>query len=169
MNAITQPINIKGEVLLLVHLFSVFIFEASESESSNPMFPPTMCHFVSHVGSVWAALGSMLMYFHASGARPWTSFSMSGKSLKIIQKTKEKGNWNGHNFMEFKVFPENAEVRFDCAGANGLRFRPLVFWVCVSIFALLFLHRFFKGFWSFQGTLNSRVGAGGGTPFNEWG
>ena len=46
----------------------------------------------------------------------------------------------------FLVFPENAKVRFDCAGASGLRFRPLIFWLRASIFALPFLHRFFVVF-----------------------
>ena len=48
--------------------------------------------------------------------------------------------------MIFEVFPENAKVRFDCAGASGLRFRPLIFWLCASIFALRFLYRFFEVF-----------------------
>ena len=48
--------------------------------------------------------------------------------------------------LEFQVFPENAKVRFDCAGASGLRFRLLVFWLCASIFALPFLHRFLEVF-----------------------
>ena len=46
----------------------------------------------------------------------------------------------------FEVFPENAKVRFDCAGASGLRFRPLIFLLRASIFAFSFLHRFFKVF-----------------------
>ena len=46
------------------------------------------------------------------------------------------------------VSPENAKVRFDCAGASGLRFRPLIFWLCASIFALLFLLCFFEVFGS---------------------
>ena len=48
--------------------------------------------------------------------------------------------------MIVQVFPENGKVRFDCAGASGLRFRPLIFWLCALIFALLFLHRFFVFF-----------------------
>ena len=51
-------------------------------------------------------------------------------------------------FHDFQVFPENGKVRFDCAGASGLRFRPLIFWLRASIFAVRFLHRFFEVFWS---------------------
>ena len=54
--------------------------------------------------------------------------------------------------MIFGVSPENAKVRFDCAGASGLRFSPMIFWLCASIFALGFLHCFFQGFWTSQGT-----------------
>ena len=53
--------------------------------------------------------------------------------------------------MNFQVFPENAKVRFDCAGASGLRFRPLIFWLRASIFAVCFLHCFFCVFWTFLG------------------
>ena len=48
--------------------------------------------------------------------------------------------------IEFQVFSENAKVRFDCAGASGFRFRPLLFLLRASIFALPFLHRFFAFF-----------------------
>ena len=48
--------------------------------------------------------------------------------------------------MIFQAFPENGKVRFDCAGVSGLRFRPLLFWLCASIVRLLFLHRFFEVF-----------------------
>ena len=50
--------------------------------------------------------------------------------------------------MEFRVFPESGKLRFDCAGASGLRFRPLVFWLCVSTFTLPFLRRFLMVFGS---------------------
>ena len=46
----------------------------------------------------------------------------------------------------FGVFLENAKVRFDCAGASGLRFMHLILWLCASIFALRFLHCFFEVF-----------------------
>ena len=70
----------------------------------------------------------------------------------------------------FGVFRENAKVRFDCAGASGLRFRPLIFWLRASIFALPFFASFFHGFWTSLGGQIHGVGAGGGTPlimFNE--
>ena len=54
--------------------------------------------------------------------------------------------------MIFGVFLENAKVRFDCAGASGLRFSPLIFWLRASIFALRFLHRFFEVFGPSWGT-----------------
>ena len=41
--------------------------------------------------------------------------------------------------MIFGVFLESAKVRFDSAGASGLRFSPLIFWLCASfLFALIF-------------------------------
>ena len=62
----------------------------------------------------------------------------------------------------FKVFPENAKVRSDCAGASGLRFRPLIFWLRASSFVLPFLHRFFVFFGPSWGTrfLGSALEAG---------
>ena len=62
----------------------------------------------------------------------------------------------------FQVFPENGKVRFDCAGASGLRFRPLIFWLRASIFAVRFLHPFFKVFGSplgvhFKGSAPARA------------
>ena len=48
--------------------------------------------------------------------------------------------------MKIQVFSENGKVRFDCAGASGLRFGPLIFWLCASILAHLFSHRFFMLF-----------------------
>ena len=53
--------------------------------------------------------------------------------------------------MIFQVFPENGKVRFDCAAASGLRFRPLIFWLRASIFAVRFLHCFFEVFGSALG------------------
>ena len=64
----------------------------------------------------------------------------------MIQKTKKNGAGIDAFSKKFQVFPENGKVRFDCAGASGLRFRPLLFLLCASIFALPFLHRFFEVF-----------------------
>ena len=61
----------------------------------------------------------------------------------------------------FLVFSENAKVRFDCAGASGLRFRPLIFWLRTSIFALPFLHRFFELFGS---SLGARLDGSAAAP-----
>ena len=72
--------------------------------------------------------------------------------------------------MIFGVSPENAKVRFDCAGASGLRFRPLIFWLRASIFAVRFLHRLFVFFglsWGPRSTGTNLVGGRGGTPLNE--
>ena len=71
--------------------------------------------------------------------------------------------------FEFQVFPENGKVRFDCAGASGLRFRPLIFFflLCASIFALLFFALFFEVFNVFGSSLGARfqwVGDKGGAP-----
>ena len=73
-------------------------------------------------------------------------FGFSGNASKICQKGKNKGAEMDAFSMEFHVFPENAKMRFDYAGASRLRFRPLLFLLCASIFAHLFLHRFFKVF-----------------------
>ena len=66
--------------------------------------------------------------------------------------------------MIFYVFSENAKVRFDCAGASGLRFRPLIFWLCASVFALPFLHRFFEVFGSSLGARPEGSASEAGTP-----
>ena len=78
---------------------------------------------------------------------------------KKCTKGKKKGVEMDAFPMEFQVFPENAKVRFDFAGASGLEFRPLLFLLCASIFAPLFLHRFFGVFGAFPG-----VGVGGSAP-----
>ena len=49
---------------------------------------------------------------------------------------------------KFLVFSENGKVCFDCAGANGLGFGPLLLSLCASIFAVFFLHRFLEVFGS---------------------
>ena len=80
-------------------------------------------------------------YFYGPGAGPWTPFSaFPEKSRKRCKKEAKKGAEMDAFLMKFCVFPENAKVRFDCAGASGLRFRPLIFWLRASIFALRFLH-----------------------------
>ena len=66
--------------------------------------------------------------------------------------------------MLFHVFPENGKVCFDCAGASGLRFRPLIFWLRASIFGLLFLHRFFEVFGLPRDLQKVRSGAEAGPP-----
>ena len=68
------------------------------------------------------------------------------KARKRCKQIEKKGGEIDVFLMKFQVFPENGKVRFDCAGASGLRFRPLIFWLCASIFALPFLHRFFMLF-----------------------
>ena len=86
--------------------------------------------------------GVILMYFYGPGAGPWTRFSaFPEKSGKRYKKEAKKAF-----SMIFRVFPENAKVRFDCAGASGLRFRPLIFWLRASIFVVRFLHSLFVFF-----------------------
>ena len=95
------------------------------------------------MGSVWAPSGSILVCFCGSVAGSWGF-------LKTLRKRVKKGEKKGAEMdvfsMIFQVFPENAKVRFDCAGASGLRFRPLIFWLCAFVLALLFLHSFFEVF-----------------------
>ena len=80
-------------------------------------------------------------------------FGFSGNASKKGKKEEKKGVEMDVFSMIFQVFPENGKVRFDCAGASGLRFRPLLFWLCASIFRHLFLHRillFFGHPWDLQ-------------------
>ena len=80
-------------------------------------------------------------------AGSWAPFSGFLETLQKRGKKEEKKGAEMDVFsLIFQVFPENGKVRFDCAGASGLRFRPLIFWLRASIFALHFLHRFFEVF-----------------------
>ena len=99
------------------------------------------------MGSVWAPLGSILVCFCGSVAGSWAPFSGFLETLrKRVKKEEKKGAEMDVFSMICQVFPENGKVRFDCAGASGLRFRPLIFWLRASILALPFLHRFFEVF-----------------------
>ena len=71
-----------------------------------------------------------------------------GKARKRCKKGEKQRAEMDIFSMNFLVFPENGKVRFDCAGASGLRFRPLLVLLCASIFALLFLRCFFIVFGS---------------------
>ena len=120
------------------------------------------------MGSVWAPLGSILVCFCGSVAGSWAAFSgFLETPRKTVKKEEKKGAEMDVFFMIFQVFPENGKVHFDCAGASGLRFRPLLFSLCASIFALPFLHRFWR-FLDLPGDpknqLFHEVGASGGTP-----
>ena len=80
-------------------------------------------------------------------AGSWAPFSgFLETPRKRVKKEEKKGAEMDVFSMIFQVFPENGKVRFDCAGVSGLRFRPLLFWLCASIVRLLFLHRFFEVF-----------------------
>ena len=104
------------------------------------------------MGSVWAPLGSILVCFRSSVAGPWAPFSGFLETLQKRGKKEEKKGAEMDVFsMIFQVFPENGKVRFDCAYASGLRFRPLIFWLRASIFALPFSHCFLKVFGSSLG------------------
>ena len=96
--------------------------------------------FWAPFGCPWSPFG----VFYGSGARPWTPFStLLEKISKIHKKGKKKGLEMDVFSMKFQVFPQNAKLCFDCAGASGLWSRPLLFLLCASIFALPFLHCFF--------------------------
>ena len=51
--------------------------------------------------------------------------------LETPRKRNKKEEKKGAEIVVFsmtsQVFPGNGKVRFDCAGASGLRFRPLIF------------------------------------------
>ena len=73
-------------------------------------------------------------------------FDFRRKNSKRCKKGVTKGAGMNVFSMDFQGFPENGKVRFDCASASGLRFRPLLFLFRASIFVHLFLHRFLKVF-----------------------
>jgi hypothetical protein len=50
-----------------------------------------------------------------------------GKEQKHDQKRQKKGTRTGIFPMQLQVFPRNGKMRFDCTGASGLRFGPLIF------------------------------------------
>ena len=116
------------------------------------------------MGSVWASLGSILVWFCGSVAGSWAPFSGFLETLrKKIKKEKKKGAEMDVFSMILQVFPENGKVRFDCAGASGLRFRPLIFWLRASIFAVRFLPCFFVFFgpsWGPRSTGTNKVELG---------
>jgi hypothetical protein len=64
----------------------------------------------------------------------------------MYKKGEKKGAGMDAFSMEFRAFPENGKVRFDCAGASGLRFRPFILSLCASTLAPPFYHRFFIDF-----------------------
>ena len=105
------------------------------------------------LGLSLGALESIFVYFYGSGAGPWTPFSSFLERLRK-KVTKKQKNGNGINAfsMNFRVFPETETMRFEYAGASGLRFIPLIFWLCASGFALPFFHRFSEVFGRRLGT-----------------
>ena len=104
------------------------------------------------MGSVWAPLGSILVCFCGSVAGSWAPFSgFLETHRKTVKKEEKKGVEMDVFSLIFQVFPENAKVRFDCAGASGLRFRPLIFWLRAFIFAIRFLLGFFVFFLDLPG------------------
>ena len=117
------------------------------------------------MGSVWAPLGSILVCFCGSVAGSWAPFSgFLETPRKRVKKGEQKGAEIDVFSMIFQVFPENAKVRFDCAGASGLRFRPLIFWLRASIFAVRFLHGFFEVFGPSLGGQKVRSAREAGPP-----
>ena len=95
---------------------------------------------------------------------PGALFRVFWKRFEKGSKKKKKGAEMDVFSMIFRFFPENGKVRFDCAGASGLRFRPLIFWLCASTFALPFLHRFFEVFGPSLGPQIIRLAAEAGPP-----
>ena len=117
------------------------------------------------MGSVWAPLGSILVCFCGSVAGSWAPFSgFLETPRKRVKKEEKKGAEMDVFSMIFQVFPENGKVRFDCAGASGLRFRPLIFWLRASIFAVRFLHLFFEVFGLPRGPQNHGSAGEAGPP-----
>ena len=116
------------------------------------------------MGSVWAPLGSILVCLCGSVAGSWAPFSgFLETPRKRVKKEEKKGAEMDVFSMMFQVFPENGKVRFDCAGASGLRFRPLLFRLCASIVRLLLLIVFLC-FLDSLGDQILGVGARGGAP-----
>ena len=122
----------------------------------------------SFLYSIWASLGSIFIVFYRSEAGLGTPFSpFLGKARKRSKKGEEQGTEMDAFSFEFQVFPENGQVRFDFAGASGLRFRPLLFLFWASIFALRFL-RFFLRLFGSPLVLVFNGSASEAAPLNEF-
>ena len=113
-----------------------------------------LCHLWLIILHAFHALGLSLLIFGFRLGAPGVHFSVflwlwgrtldpffdfSGKARKRYKKEKKKGAEMDAFSMGFRAFPENAKVRFDCAAASGLRFRPLLFLLCAPNFAFLFV------------------------------
>ena len=117
------------------------------------------------LGLRFGALEVHLTYFCGPGAGPWTCCSaFPEKFRKRCKKEAKKGAEMDAFPMIFLGFSENAKVRFDCASASGLRFRPLIFWLRTSIFAVRFLHCFFEVFGLPRGPQNHGSAREAGPP-----
>ena len=113
-----------------------------------------LCHpwwTILCVFRTWWDLGAQLglrlglVYFDSSGAGLWTSFStLLSKARKRYKKRKKKRAEMDAFSMASQVFPGSWKVRFDCAGASGLRFRPLLFLALCLHFLFFFFASFFE-------------------------
>ena len=123
----------------LVTYFYMFFVLGALLQSLGALFVDLWAPF----GHLW---GPFWCVFVALWPDPGPLFRVFWKRLGKLQKEEKKAAGMDVFSMIFQVFPETGKVRFDCAGASGLRFRPLIFWLCASIFALFFLHCFFVFF-----------------------
>ena len=114
------------------------------------MFLRTWWDLGAQFVDLWAPFGHLWGPFWCIFVALWPILGLFSGFLetprKRVKKEEKKGAEMDVFSMIFQVFPENGKVRFDCAGASGLRFRPLIFWLRASIFAVRFLPRFFVFF-----------------------
>ena len=97
--------------------------------------------------------------FAALGPNPGPLFQLFWKIFENGTQNKRKRELKiMHVQWNFELFLENAKNRFDCAGANGLRFRPLLFWLSFPFFAFVLF------FWRPPGAQIQGVAGGTGTP-----
>ena len=84
-----------------------------------------------HFGILGLRLGTLGIHFGVflrvwgGTLDPFCDFSRKGS--KHVKKGQTKGAGMDVFLMDFRAFPESGKLRFDCAGASGLRFRPLIF------------------------------------------
>ena len=90
-------------------------------------------------GSLAIHFGVFLRLGPGPGLQAWSSLVTFREKVRNRYKDGQRegaGMYAGS--LEFRVVKRNEQVRFVCAGASGLRFRPLIVSLCASIFKVVF-------------------------------